>query len=154
MEFIEKKKAINKAEKLCMQSEKCIFDMKQKFFSWKVNPVDYDEIIESLIENKFIDETRYTEYFVKDKLNLNKWGKTKIKYALLQKHINEKIISEELEKINDSDYKILIRNELKKKINSLQTLDFNTLKNKLLQFGTSRGYELEYLFPIIEEFKN
>jgi len=154
MDYIDKKKALEKAERICMQQEKCISDIKQKFYDWKVNPAHYEEIIQSLIREKFIDENRYVEFFVKDKLNINKWGKTKIRYTLFQKKIDEIIINNELNKISDSDYKTLIKNELIKKINTLKSLEFSILKNKLLQFGSGRGYELEILYPIIEEFKN
>lgn len=154
MEYIDKKKAVEKAERICMLQEKCIADIRQKFYDWRVNPAHHEEIIQSLIKDKFIDETRYVESFVKDKLNINKWGKTKIRFALFQKKIDENIIDHELNKISDSEYKTLIKNELRKKINTIKSLDYAVLKNKLLQFGSSRGYELEFLYPIIEEFKN
>jgi regulatory protein len=154
MEYIEKKKAKAKAERICMRQEKCIFDIKQKFFEWKVNPDHYSDIIQSLLDDKYIDEKRYVEFFIKDKFNINKWGKTKIRFTLLQKQIDENLINNHLNEIDNFEYKTLIKNELTKKINTLNSLDFNTLKNKLLQFGSSRGYELEYLYPLIEEFKN
>lgn len=154
MDYIRKEEAIKKAQKLCIQQEKCAHDVLQKIISWKANPIDHEEIIQTLINEKFIDEERYVIAYIKDKLNLNKWGKAKIKYHLLQKQIDIKIIDAELGKIDQKEYAILIKNELIKKINSLENIAYTQLKNKLLQFGSSRGYELELLYPIVEEFKN
>lgn len=154
IQFIKKEKAISKAQYLCMRQEKCVFDIRQKLKEWRTHPDDIENIMELLIEQKFIDDARYTEFYVSDKLNMNKWGKIKIRFSLKQKCIKEDLINMEIDKINDNKYKEIIEDELKKKAKLIKAKDEFDFKNKLLRFGASRGYEPEYLYSIIEKFNN
>ncbi|NOZ34188.1 MAG: hypothetical protein GXO80_02695 [Chlorobi bacterium] len=77
--YITYQKALNKAMYLCSKAEKCKSDIRKKLYEWKANPDEYDNIINQLEEQKFIDEVRFVKYYVRDKFEFNKWGKIKIK---------------------------------------------------------------------------
>ena len=48
----------------------------------------FNEIIDRLIDEKFIDERRYCRAFVNDKLRFNHWGRVKIQAKLREKKLN------------------------------------------------------------------
>ena len=76
---ITKEEAWNKASFLCASSEKCLYDIQEKLKSWGCNSDDSEQICQRLIEEQYIDQTRYAYFYVKDKFRFNKWGKIKIK---------------------------------------------------------------------------
>ena len=63
---------------LCAGREMCLSDIRRKLILWGVKSDDTDNILNLLIQGKFIDEKRYAAAFVKDKFRYNKWGKIKI----------------------------------------------------------------------------
>ena len=140
---ISAKEALVKAQNLCARSEKCKADIRKKLYDWKTSVSDIENIINQLIEDKFIDELRFAEYFVRDKFRFNKWGRIKIEFALKQKQIPSDIIRKALEQIDEEEYHENIKNELLKKQKSIKDKDIYKIKEKLLRFAQSRGYELE-----------
>ena len=148
---ISKKEALIKAKNLCAEKEKCKSEIKQKLFDWKLPIKDHEEVIEQLINNKFIDEQRYALYFAKDKFTYNKWGKIKIEFILKQKQIPTDFIKHALEEIPENDYANLLKTELIKKLNTLKDTDEYTIKSKLVRFASSRGFESGKIFDIVSE---
>ena len=69
----------------CSKAEHCIDDVRQKLWTWKVPTEEHDDIINTLIDNNFINEQRYAEAFVKDKFRFNHWGRIKISLMLRAK---------------------------------------------------------------------
>lgn len=146
---ISKKEALVKAQNLCAQQEKCESDIRKKLYDWKVSPSDFDDIINDLLKDKFIDEQRYATSFTKEKIRFNKWGKIKIEYSLNQKNIPHNYIKNALEKINETDYDILLENELLKKLKTIKDTDEYTVKSKLVRYALSKGFENGKVFDII-----
>jgi len=155
---ISKKEALVKAQNLCAEKEKCESEIKQKLFDWKLPIKDHEEVIDQLVNDKFIDEQRYALYFAKDKFTYNKWGKIKIEFTLKQKQIPNNFIKDALEKIPEKDYENLLETELIKKLKTLKDTDEYTIKSKLVRFASSRGFESGKVFDkvseIIEKHKN
>ena len=146
---MEIKDAIYKAQSLCSRSEKCSFDVIKKLYDWKADRDDFDEIIESLIDDNYIDEERYAIAFAKDKFKFNKWGKIKITYVLRQKNIPSDFINNAIGNISDKDYYQTILNELEKKLKSIK--DSDSKKIKLIRFGSSKGYESDIIFNALKD---
>ncbi len=141
--------ALTKAQNLCARQEKCISDIREKLFDWKLPSTDHDTVINALLENKFIDEQRYALFYAKDKFTYNKWGKIKIEFALKQKSISSPNIKIALEKIPEIEYDKLLETELIKKIKTIKDSDEYTIKSKLVRFATSRGFESGKVFDIV-----
>jgi len=151
---ISVKQALEKAQNLCAQKEKCIEDIKQKFYQWGINRNDFEPLITKLIEDKFIDEERFTKAFVKEKFRFNKWGKVKIEYALKQKNIPENFIQKGLNEIPLYEYQQVLEKELTKKLNSLKDTDEYTIKSKLVRFAVSKGFENGKVFDMVNSMIN
>ncbi|MDQ2180319.1 regulatory protein RecX [Marinifilum sp. D714] len=148
---ISAKAALSKVQFICSKQEKCCSDIRKKLQNWNISADDQDEIITSLIEDKFIDESRFTNFYVRDKYRFNKWGRIKISYHLKHKQIPEGIINEALEQINDSEYKENLQDILQSKLRSLKDDDPYQLKTKLYRFAQSRGFESQLSLNLIDD---
>jgi regulatory protein len=150
--ILGKKEALNRAMNICSRSEKTAKDIRQSLTKWGLSSVeDQLSIIEYLKENNFIDETRYSISFARDKHKFNRWGKIKILNMLRAKAIDEQTIKEALNNIDDESYLVTLREELIKKRKSVKASNQYDLKVKLLRFASSRGFETDLIYKVLEE---
>jgi len=150
---ISLEQALLKAQTLCSRQEKCEYDIIQKLYDWKVEKSLHQRIIKTLKDENYINHERYTSCFVRDKLTFNKWGKVKIRYALLQKNISEKEIEIALNEIDEQEYEQILKEELLKKLKSLKETDEYIVKSKLLQYALSKGFENGKVFDMVSEIQ-
>ncbi len=145
------KEALVKASNICARQEKCVFDIEKKLFDWKVEPEISQQVIHQLIKEKFIDEERYIRFFVKDKFTFNRWGKIKIKWQLKAKNIYGKKVDEELSHIDMNEYKETLSHLLKTKKTSIKETDPYKIKSSLIRYASSRGFEPDLIYQIIDD---
>ena len=143
--------ALSKVRYLCSKQEKCCFDIRKKLEDWQLSVDDQNKIIQSLIDDKFIDENRYASFFVRDKHRFNKWGRRKITYHLKQKQISELIIANALEGISENEYENNLEEILASKMRSIREDDLYKLKAKLYRFAESRGFESDLILRNIKK---
>jgi len=148
---IDKQRALTKAQTICAKQERCKADIRQKLFEWKLNPVEHSWVLEQLVKDKFIDEVRYTGFYVRDKFKFNKWGKVKIEFELRSKQILPGMIKDALETIDDEAYIETCEHLLEQKLATFKNEENTKIKEKLLRFGYSRGFEQELIFRITEK---
>lgn len=148
---ITKEEALSRAMHICSRQEKCLSDIRKKLHDWKLNEKYIPEVLNTLVEDKFIDEQRFAGFAVKDKFRLNQWGKIKIGYHLRQKQLAEQIIQEALASIDDREYEEMLRDLLARKKRSLKESDPYKLKAKLLRFAASRGFEQSMVYDHIDQ---
>ena len=77
----------SKASYLCSRREYCEADMYSKLLQWKLSAEEAAVVISQLVNEKFIDNERYTMAFVRDKSKFSAWGAIKIKMALRTKKL-------------------------------------------------------------------
>lgn len=142
--------ALSKAMKLCSTKEYSPFEVEQKLDAWGVSSDIIAEVIDTLKQEKFLDEFRMARYFANDKLKFNKWGKIKIKMMLQQKKVSPEAISEALAQIDESLYQRILREELTKKRKTIKDKDEYHIKGKLFQFASGRGFEGDVIYKAIE----
>lgn len=147
---MEYKTALHKAQQICSRQEKCVFDILQKMQNWQVDESDQEKIIRLLKEENYIDEKRYTFSFVKDKLKFNHWGKVKIRYHLIQKHIDGGIIQIAIDNIDNELYNQILQKIAKDKIKQVKkTNDNSIVYKKTMAFLYNRGFGFEEADPVI-----
>jgi regulatory protein len=135
--------ALSKAMALCSKSEKCISEIKQKLFDWGVEPSDKQKIIDYLVRERFIDESRFVNYYVRDKFKFNQWGKVKIGFMLKGKQLPPDLIAEALNNIDEEAYIEQLERMLAEKARKTKFTDAYDRKAKLTRFAQSRGFEYE-----------
>ncbi|SFD72159.1 regulatory protein RecX [Thermophagus xiamenensis] len=145
------KTALNKASSLCSRQEQCCFDIRKKLQKWNVLPDDQEKILDLLVQEKFIDESRFATSYVRDKFRFNNWGREKIRWQLKQKGISNENIDHALAQIDEDEYKKTLSSLLKKKKEQLKNTEFNKVKAALIRNAVSKGFEMDIIFPIVEQ---
>ena len=130
----------------CSSAERCTQDVKHKLISWNVPEEKWDEILQKLYRENFLDDTRYANSYVSDKWKLDHWGKQKMKHGLLQKGFNEADIEAVLHSIDPKEYAAGLHMVLSKKRNELKMEDPVVLAKRLLSFAKNKGYEDEEIW--------
>ena len=102
---------------------------------------DIESIINHLLREGFIDESRYARAFVHDKVRFAKWGRVKIAQALWQKRIPQDITDAALESIDDDEYLAALRDVVKAKFHTVKGATEYERKMKTMKSVCSRGYE-------------
>ena len=144
-------KALLKLMKMCSLGEKCEKDSVELLKRWKVDADKHDEIIAYLIENKYIDNIRFAFAYTRDKSNFSAWGETKIKMALRAKGISNNIIEDAISSIDENSMIEKTEKALDTKLRNLKYKDNYDLRNKLLRFAFSRGYDMGVVSSYIEK---
>jgi len=139
---------LEKARKFCAYQERCIFDVKNKLISWKIDEAIISEIILKLKTEDFINEERYTLAFAIGKLRNNKWGRNKINYALQQKQIPDLTIQIALNSLDEDEY----IDTLKAILSSKKIDDNNEFRrnNKLVKYAQQKGFQPELSWKVIK----
>jgi regulatory protein len=134
-------KATQRVQSLCARQERCSYDIRIKLRQWQVSPEDIEKIIKKLNADNFINDERYAHMFARDKSKFNKWGPLKISYTLKSKHIPDDTIKSVLLEIEPNQDDKSLFDLLHKKSKSIKAKSIHDLKNKLIRFGISRGYD-------------
>jgi len=144
--------ALNKAMAQCSHREYCCDDIWNKLISWGVGNSYAEKIIDVLIRENFINESRYATAFVKDKFKHNKWGKIKISSHLKMKKIPSGIIRAALDSIDYDAYEKSLIDIISVHRRMVKAKNQYELKAKLLRYGLSKGFESSLLYDILNKW--
>ena len=147
----QQQQAFFKAADLCSKSERCSNNILLKLLNWGLNEEDAALVLDGLIEEKYIDDERYARSYVRDKFRFNKWGKVKIAYQLRNDRINSNIIENALEEIDEKAYRELLVVSMTEKNKSVKADNKYDRKAKLVRFAQSRGFEMDLIYPALNE---
>lgn len=153
MEAEEFEKYLSKAQSYCSRAEKCESDVRTYLYKQGVDAKDIAKIVDRLVDDKFVDNARYARAFVSDAFKFNKWGRLKIRQALLAKGISEKLMSEPLSGIDETEYMSLLESLLRTKLKSVRGDDEYKLKASVFRFAYSRGFEPELVEKVWEKIR-
>lgn len=143
--------ALQRAASLCSISEHCIYDITNKLKKWGICTSDIDKIIDRLIDEKFIDESRYARAYVNDKFRFAHWGRVKIKNMLYLQHIPEAEINEALNNIPQHEYEEVLKGVIESKQRTLPETESYEVRTKIIRFAIQRGFELHEITKFIDE---
>ena len=100
----DEKYILEKIQSYCHYQERCIKEVRNKLFSLKATNKTVDKILQSLIDNDYLNEDRYASMFIQGKLRIKKWGRIKLKYELRLKGLDINIIDDNIKKIKEEEY--------------------------------------------------
>ena len=143
--------ALASLQRLCARAERSSGDALRLMATWDVDRSRRHEVLQKLISDKFIDDRRYAEAFVREKTSLSAWGEYKIRAALRRKGIDEKIISAALGDIDSEANIERLAQRLARKVKSIKYETPYQLKTKLLRYGLSLGFQMEQVMTSVEQ---
>ena len=150
---VSESQALSRMANLCARREYCVFDIETKLKRYDLDKETIENIIAHLIKEKYIDEARYTRGFIKDKIRFNRWGKTKIEYALRQKRVPEEIVTEAFLEYTDEELNNSLQDLLQAKWKTIKGDSDYERRNKLIRFGLSRGFDMNNILKCIKNIQ-
>ena len=135
---------------LCAQAEHCQWEMLEKMRRWEVPEEAQARVMQRLVKEKYVDDERYAEAFVKDKIRYNKWGRRKVDQGLWQKHIDADIRKRVLDEVDDDEYLSVLRPLLKQKRKTTKANSDYELNQKLMRFALGRGFTFDIIRQCID----
>lgn len=159
---MEVQQALDRLRMECSKVERCRAQVMKRLIRWRDSDIkggsagftgeEMDSIVESLVQERYIDDFRFAGAYVRDKARFSKWGKVKISYNLKKLGISDTIVSkvmaENASLFGDDVLDIL----LEKKRKELKESDSPLVKKqKLLRFALGRGFEYDQILPKIKD---
>lgn len=86
---------------LCSRSEQCEYDIMRKLRLKGLSSLQVRELMDFLIEGRYVDNRRFAKSFARDKARFVKWGPKKIRAELSLRKIPSAIIIEAIEEIEE-----------------------------------------------------
>lgn len=123
----------------------CLDDVQKRLDRLDLTEGQRQEVLGRLLDEKYVDESRYAHAFANDKIRFSGWGRVKIGQALRQKHIPLTLISEALDEITDEECLDVLRPLLAAKRRSVRGSSTYEINGKLIRFALGRGFEYELI---------
>ena len=146
----DEKIIIEKIQSYCLYQDRCVMEVKNKLYSFKVSSQLVENIVEYLIDNDYLNEERYTKMFIQGKLRIKKWGRIKLKYELRSKGIDIKTINEHINQINEEDYMNYFNEFSTSKIKFLKGTKVQK-KRSFINYFTYRGWENNLIYQKLRD---
>lgn len=142
-------KVADRMRALCSRREYCRRDILKKVqTALDGDSVKAAEVVDKLVEERYIDDLRYATAFARDKASIAGWGEAKIRYMLSSKGVDREVIAQALEEVDDKRAETRLEKLMENKARSLKEDPQKRLK--LLRFGLGRGYSYDQVAEIID----
>jgi regulatory protein len=137
--YLDDDQALQKLMRYCAYQERCHNDARTKLIELGIYGDRLEKIIAALIEENYINETRFATTYARGKFNFNHWGKVKITNQLKMKNISAYNIKKAMLEIEDKDYFEKTDKLLTDKMKSLDSKQ--NWKSLLYLHMLNKGYE-------------
>ncbi len=111
-----------------------------------------DEVISRLMKMGYLDDRRFTEAYIKDKLNFTSWGDYKIINELNKLGISSLDIEDNIDLLNDDILNERMRKIIDKDIRTNKKYSGLKLKNKIYNHLLTSGYSKEKVISLINSY--
>ncbi|WP_336514759.1 regulatory protein RecX [Pollutibacter soli] len=135
--------ALPKIMQFCAYQERSHAEVKEKLYGFGLYKKDVEEIISKLIEENYLNESRFAAAFVRGKFRMKQWGRVKISYELKQKQVSAYNLKKALEEIDEEHYQQTIFKlaDKKWKLVARNTASQMMIRAKVSSWLISRGFE-------------
>ncbi|HXB13899.1 MAG TPA: regulatory protein RecX [Bacteroidia bacterium] len=140
--------ALARVRKYCAYSERSKVEVKKKLVEYGVMEGDINMILEKLVKEGFLNESRFALAFAGGKFRMKKWGRTRIKMEMKRKGLSQELIEQGLSELPEKAYTDTLDELLNKKWKQLQgksegnnSKPIMAEKQKLIRYALQKGYE-------------
>jgi regulatory protein len=144
---------LDKMAKYCAYQERCVKDVKDKLKTFDIPEKAKEEILEYLIDNRFVDNERFVRSFVRGKVNQSGWGLNKIRFHLMQKGIAKELIDEALGQTDEEVYRQKLIAILKTKAKTVKAASDYEKKRKLAAYAMQKGFEGNLVWEVLKDLE-
>ena len=138
---LSKAEWLDKCEAYCARAEHCAADVRRKLYEWGA-PADFsDEIEQILYERDFLNDARFCNAYVHDKVAYQRWGRLKIQAGLHALQLPESEIAKALDSIEENSYFSNLRKLLQERRSDSE--------EKRLRFLAQRGFTFDEIHQVL-----
>lgn len=146
------REATIKLMQFCAYRDRSHKEVEEKLRELRMIPQAQEQIIIQLIQEDFLNEERFARSFVRGKFRIKKWGRIKIIQELKVREISKPIIEIALTEIEEQDYRVVLKELAKKKMNLIREKNLFKKKKKLSDYLIQRGYESNLVYETVNTF--
>ncbi|GAB4129263.1 MAG: hypothetical protein Fur0015_03130 [Ignavibacteriales bacterium] len=131
-------------------------ELKKKLFFKKYNREIIDEVLQDVKKLGFINDEKYAEEFVENKIKMRKFGLIRIGNELRRKGVSKNIIDKLIKKNEDEEIvKLNIHTLAQKKFDSLikKENDMRKISQKIYSHLVGKGYSSELILEELRKLK-
>ena len=144
----QQKRILDRLRGLCSRREYCVADvLKKATDGLEGDRISAQEVVDVLVNEKYVDDLRYASAFARDKSAIQGWGEVKIRYMLSAKGVSRDVIDKALEEIDQDKADSRLEKLLQNKLKSLK--DDPQCRLKLLRFALGRGYSYDEVNHVV-----
>ena len=149
--------SINEAQKIlenyCAYQERSHKEVFEKLRKINIIPIGIDQIISGLIQEDYLNESRFAKSFARGKFRIKNWGRKRITFQLKLHQVSDYNIKNALKEIDETEYKKSLK-KLSEKIwrSSLG----NSLSNRKMKFISAlqyRGWEANLIYDQLNKIE-
>lgn len=144
---ISKEKALPKIRHYCAYQERGHQEVKEKLYAFGLRKTEVEELMATLIEEDYLNESRFAEQFAGGKFRMKKWGKVKIAHELKQRQVSSYNMKKALAAIPEEDYTHTLQKLVHDKWITLKHEQYINRQAKTMAYLLQKGYEA----PLIKE---
>lgn len=146
------KEAYSKLVDLCSAGEYSTGEALERLRAWGIAERDAFDIVQRLVNERFIDDERFARAYVRSKIVYDRWGLVKIRQSLYKKGVERELIDTAIAEEVDMDvYYSNLADVLRSKARTMPAELDADCRAKLLRFATGRGYEPGLVMEMLPE---
>ncbi|MBT8262411.1 MAG: RecX family transcriptional regulator [Bacteroidia bacterium] len=144
--------AKSRMERYCAYRERCHKEVHQKLVEMRMIPEAVDLILHHLITQNYLNETRFSQAFVRGKFRIKKWGKHRIIRELKSRNISKYNIKLGLKEVPEEEYLTVFHELSEKRWQQLASEEnLQKKKKKFTDYLIYRGWESQLIWEKLRE---
>lgn len=147
------REAIQKLEHFCAYQERCHAEVVSKLYDLKMTSDEMDSIIVHLIQENFLNETRFACSFARGKHRIKHWGKIRITNELKFRQISSTNITLALKEISAEEYATTFEQLSERCWNGIHEKNNLKKRKKFCDYMLRRGYESNLVYDKAKELE-
>lgn len=147
------KDACNKIEHYCAYQERCHTEVENKLRTMKMDSEEISVIISHLINDNFLNESRFACSFARGKHRIKHWGKIRIVNELKFRNITSYNINLALKEISQEEYTTTFDMVSERQWENIRETNMLKKRKKFCDYLLRRGYESNLVYEKVKELE-
>lgn len=149
--YLSKQEALQKLQRYCAYQDRCHQEVRSKLITLGVYGDRLEEVMVDLIKENFLNEERFARSYARGKFRFKCWGRLRITQELKKRKISDYLIRKALEEIPEENYQQELHHFLERKLTQIRSKNNFERKQKLAAYAIRRGFESEYIWPVVNK---
>lgn len=145
--------ALKKIEHYCAYQERCHDEVVQKLRTMKMDADEIDTIIVKLIQDNFLNESRFACSFARGKHRIKFWGKNRIVNELKFRNIGQYNINLALKEISNEEYLDTFEKIATRNWESIKETNLQKKRKKFCDYLLRKGFESNLIYEKAKELE-